>query len=130
VLQIPFFGRPCCFLVRPDRRAVEEGHAQRNAALLGEVEQLLPHTETSPADKHLRRPPPRPKVGRHTAPLGSVLVPPNDRLDRPAQVMGRCLPARTACLNERLKNRPLIIRQNDKSVSINHARYIGAIIKR
>src|SRR3954465_4265133 len=59
---------PCCrppffrarrLVVSPDGGAIDEGHAERDAALLDKVEQVLPHALLGPADEELCRQPPR-----------------------------------------------------------------------
>jgi hypothetical protein len=56
-------------------------------------------------------------------------VPPDDRLDRATQVVVLRLAARTARLDERLQRRPLLVRQNNKPVSVRHAANMGTEIK-
>ena len=53
VLQIPLFGRPRRFVVRPDRSAVKKRHAQVNAALLDVLEKPFPDAQLAPADEGL-----------------------------------------------------------------------------
>src|SRR3712207_9417959 len=67
------------FRSRPERQA------QRNAALLGQFEKLFPNAERAPVEEGLRGPRPRPAIRRSAAPCRTVLVPPNNRLDRLAQ---------------------------------------------
>src|SRR4051794_24494615 len=97
-------------LVRADVAAVQERHAERDAARLSRLEQALPNPEMAPAIEGLRCHPPRPKLRRNAAPLRPVLVPPDDRLDRATQVVMRRLAAGTARLDERLQRRPLCVR--------------------
>ena len=66
-------------VVRTDGGAVEESHAEGDAALLDQAEEALPDAEPGPADEGLRRLPPGPEFGRDAPPLGAVLVPPEDR---------------------------------------------------
>ena len=51
-----------------DAGAVEEGHAQRDAAVLRHFQQALPDPEVAPAVEGLRCPPPRAEFGRDRAP--------------------------------------------------------------
>src|SRR3954449_5376075 len=103
-------GRTRRLLVRADVAAVQERHAERDAARLSRLEQALPNPEMAPAIEGLRCHPPRPKLRRNAAPLRPVLVPPDDRLDRATQVVMRRLAAGTARLDERLQRRPLCVR--------------------
>ena len=80
--------------------------------LLDEIEQAFPDALLRPANEQLRRQPPRAKLGRDAAPLRAVLVPPENRRDRPPQLFGRRLPARPDLLDQRLPYRPRRIRQN------------------
>src|SRR5215218_2839075 len=66
----------------------------------------------SPADEGLRGSPPGPKLGRHSSPLGAVVMPPKDRLERAPEVLRRCLAFGPAGLNQRLQDSPLRVRQH------------------
>jgi hypothetical protein len=112
-----------------DGRAIKEGHAERHAALLDEVEQALPNAPLRPADEQLRRQPPRAEFGRDPAPLGAVLVPPEDRRDGPPQVLGRCLPTRPHLVDQRLPLGPSGVRENLASIPISHAESMGTASK-
>src|SRR3712207_9214673 len=63
----------------------EKGHAQVNATLLDPLEKPFPDAQLAPADEGLRRPPPGHQIGRHAAPCRTILMPPDNRLDRLAQ---------------------------------------------
>jgi hypothetical protein len=115
--------------VRADAGAVEEGHAQGDAALLRHLQQALPDAKVAPAVEGLRRPPPRAEFGRDGAPRGAVPVPPDDRLDRAAQIVVLGLAARAHRLDQRRKPLPLRIRQDPRRVSIRHALKLGTELK-
>src|SRR3954466_7328455 len=76
-LVAPFFPRPPP-LVRPDAGAVQKRHAELDPVLLGQEPQPLPDTQVGPADEGLGRPRPGPQVRGDGAPLGAVLMPPDD----------------------------------------------------
>src|SRR3982751_367030 len=90
-LKSPLSRGPGCFLVGPDAGAVQKRHPELNPALLGEDQQALPHAQARPADKGLRRPRPGPQLSWDGAPLGPVLMPPDDRRERAPQIPGRGL---------------------------------------
>src|SRR3954453_21120942 len=95
----PFF-RARRLVVSPDIGAIEEGHAKRDVVLLGEIEQALPDAPLRPADEQLCCQPPRTQLSWDAAPLRAVLVPPENRRDRPAQLFGRVFPrGRTASIS-------------------------------
>jgi hypothetical protein len=72
-----------------------------------------------------------PQLGRDGAPLGAVPVPPNDRLDRAAQIVVLGLAPRAARLDQRRQHRPLLIRQNRHATFPSAVRrQIGADLKR
>src|SRR3954453_19004322 len=73
----PFF-RPRRLVVRPDAGAVQKRHPELDPVLLGQEPQPLPDTQVSPAEEGLRRPRPGPQVRGDGAPLGAVLMPPDD----------------------------------------------------
>jgi hypothetical protein len=56
----------------------------------------------TPAVEHLRGHPPWPQSGWYAAPFGAVLMPPDDRFDRPAQILGCGFAMRTAGLDQEL----------------------------
>src|SRR3954471_13707015 len=116
------FWRPRRFVVRPDRSAVEKGHAQLHAAFLDPFEEPFPDAQVAPADEGLRRPPPRHQIGRHAAPFRAVLMPPDNRLDRLTQGDWLRLATGPALIDQRLQNRPLIIIQDNSSALLNHPR--------
>jgi hypothetical protein len=115
--------------VRADVRAVQERHAQRDAAPLRHLQQALPDAEMAPAVEGLRRPPPRAEFGRDGAPRGAVAVPPDDRLDRAAQVVVLRLAARAHRLDQRRQPLPLRVCQNPCRASIRHAPKLGTELK-
>jgi len=88
--------------------------SEGDAPLLHEGEQPLPDTQARPADEHLSGTPPRTKVGGDGAPLGPVLVPPQDGAHRPAEILRR-LTLRAARLHQRLQHRPLLVAQHHLS---------------
>jgi hypothetical protein len=109
-------------VVRPDRRAVEKGHAQVNAALLDALEKPFPDAQLAPADEGLRRPPPGHQIGRYAAPFRTILMPPDNRLDRLAQGDGLRLAPRPALIDQRPQHRPLLVTQDNKSALFCHYR--------
>src|SRR6185312_5622861 len=80
--------------------------------LLGEEKQLLPHAQVGPADEGLSGARPGPQLSWDGAPLGPVLMPPNDRRDRAPQVLKRGFALGPAYLDQRLKAHPVRIRQH------------------
>src|SRR5918912_3138825 len=108
----PFSRRPGSFRVRADVGAVEERHAECDTLRLCGLQQALPHAKPGPADEGLRRGPPRTQLCRDGAPLGAVLVPPDDGFDGPAQVVVPGLAARAALFDQGRQLRPLCIRKN------------------
>ena len=60
-------------------------HTREYTALLGSFEKPFPDAQLAPADEGLRRPPPGNQIGRHAAPFRTILMPPDNRLDRLAQ---------------------------------------------
>src|SRR4051812_2479296 len=126
----PLFGRTRGFLVRPDRAAVEERHAQRDAvALLRQLHQTLPYAMVAPADEGLRRHPPRSQMGRNAAPFRAILMPPDDRLNGAAEVLVLRLVRRAALLDQRCQVSPLSISQNAITSLVCHGLNIGTDIK-
>src|SRR3954468_2297297 len=112
---------PCCWppffrarrlVVSPDVGAIEKCHPELNPTLLGQEQQPLPHAQVGPADEHLSRPRPGTQVSRNGAPLGSVLMPPEDGRDRATEILGRGLALGPAGLNQRLQSHPVRIRQH------------------
>ncbi len=128
-LASPFSGRPRRLLVRADGRAVQDRHAQRDAAPLRHLQQALPDAEMAPAVEGLRRPPPRAEFGRDGAPRGAVAVPPDDRLDRAAQVVVLRLAARPDRLDQRRRPLPPRVRQNARPMLVRHAPKMGTELK-
>ena len=106
-------------LMRTDHRAVEERHAELEPALLlHQPMHALPHPALGPADEGLRRHPPRAKFGRDRAPLGPVLLPPHDRLDRSAKLPDRPRRPRPGLVQQRLEHAPLLVRQHNHAISL------------
>src|SRR3954451_6295359 len=103
--------------MRPDAGAVQKRHPKSDPPPLGQEQQPLPDTQVSPANEGLSRPRPRPEVGRDGAPLGPVLMPPDDGRDCTTEVLGRGLALGPARLNQRLQPHPLCIRQHGPSSS-------------
>src|SRR3712207_984143 len=118
--RIPLF-RPRRLLVGADARAVEGGHAQRDPAPLRQLVQALPEAPLGPAGEQRRGQPPRAKFGRDAAPLGPVLVPPENRRDGPPQLLGRCLAAGPHLFDQRLPGRPRRVGEDLAPVPIRHA---------
>jgi hypothetical protein len=116
-------------VVSSDVGAVEKGHAKREVALLDEIKQALPDLLLRPANKELRRQPPRTQFGGDAAPLRAVLVPPENRRDGPPQFLRRRLAARPDLFDQRLPYCPHRIRQNLTSTSICHASNMGIVLK-
>jgi len=98
-------------------------------ALLRQLQQTLPYAMVAPADESLRRHPPRSQMWRDAAPFGTVLVPPNDRLDGAAEVAMLRLVRRAALLDQRCKLNPLSICQNAITSFVCHGLNIGTDIK-
>src|SRR5215207_1170586 len=111
----PLFFRARRLVVSSDVGAIDEGHAERDAALLGQEQQPLPDAQARPADEGLRRPPPGPKVSRNGPPLGAVLMPPEDSCERAPQILRRGLALGAALLDQRLQPPPLCVRQHRSS---------------
>src|SRR3954451_22974796 len=94
------------FLMRPDAGAVQKRHPELDPALLGEEQQALPHAQARPAEDGLSRPRPGTKLSRDGAPLGPVLMPPDDRRERAAQILWCGLALGPARLDQRLQVHP------------------------
>src|SRR5215217_3349453 len=112
---------PCCWppffrarrlLVSPDAGAIENRHPELNPTLLGQEQQAFPHAQASPADEGLRRPRPGPQVSRDGAPLGPVLMPPEDGRDCTTQILGRGLALGPARLDQRLQSHPVRVHEH------------------
>src|SRR5215207_9990641 len=99
----------------PDAGAVQKRHPELDAALLGQEQQPLPDAQVGPADKHLSRPPPGPKLSRNGPPLGAVLMSPKDSCERAPQILRRGLALGSALLDQRLQPPPLCVRQHRSS---------------
>src|SRR5215210_4764952 len=115
---------PCCWppffrarrlVVSPDAGAVQKRHPELNPTLLGQEQQPLPHAQVGPADEHLSRPRPGTQFSRDGAPLGSILMPPENGRNRAPQILGRGLALGPARLNQRLQPPPLCVRQHRSS---------------
>src|SRR3954454_3319159 len=109
-LKSPLSSGPGCCLVGPDAGAVQKRHPELNPTLLGQEPQPLPDTQVSPADKGLGRPRPGTQVSRDGAPLGAVLMPPDDRRERAAQILRLRLTLGPTRLNQRLQAHPVRVR--------------------
>src|SRR3954465_5062583 len=107
----PFF-RPGRLVVSPDAGAVQKRHPELDPVLLGQEQQPLPDTQVGPADEHLSRPRPGPQVRGDGAPLGPVLMPPDDRRDCTTEILGRGLALGPARLDQRLQVHPCSVRQH------------------
>jgi hypothetical protein len=112
-------GRPLArsarrLLMGTDAGAVEEGHAELDAALLGENQQALPDTQARPADEGLGRHPPGPGLGGQGAPLGAIRVSPQDRADGSPQVARWHLGVWPAGFDQGPEHRPLGIRHHHR----------------
>src|SRR4051794_9503366 len=116
-LKSPLSSGTGCFLVGPDAGAVQKRHPELNPALLGEEQQALPHAQARPADEGLGRPRPGPQVSGDGAPLGPVLMPPDDGRERATEILRRGLALGPARLDQRLQPHPLCIRQHGPSSS-------------
>src|SRR4051794_30612551 len=113
----------------PDVGAVEKGHAQRNVVLLDKIEQALPDALLRPTNKELRRQPPRTQFGRDAAPLRTILMPPENRRDRPPQFLRWRLSSRPDLIDQRLPNCPGRVRQNLITIPFSHAPNMGIVVK-
>src|SRR5215217_7000740 len=71
-------------------------------ALLGQEQPALPHAQMRPADEGLSRPRPGAELSGYGAPLGPVLMPPEDGRDRAPQILRRGLALGPARLDQRL----------------------------
>src|SRR5215210_346375 len=110
-------GGPGCWCRPETSSRVEPRALGRGPALLGEEQQALPHAQARPAEEGLSRPRPGTKLSRDGAPLGAVLMPPDDGRDRAPQILGRGLALGPAGLDQRLQPRPLRVRQHGPSSS-------------
>ena len=129
-LKIPLFCRTSGFLVSSDRGAVEERHPQLDPlALLRLLQQTLPNAMAAPADEGLRRHPPRPQMRRNTAPFRTILVPPDDCLNRASEIVVLGLVGRAALFDQRCQFVPLNICQNAITTFFCHDPNIGTDIR-
>src|SRR3954464_9910209 len=119
----------CRLLVGANGGAVEKGHAEGDPALLDQVEQALPDPEMRPADEGLRRLPPGPELAGDTPPLGAVLVPPEDGLDRLPQVVVSHLAVWPDLVDQRLQLRPPRVCQNVNARVLRHPRQLGTYLR-
>jgi hypothetical protein len=117
--------------MRADGAAIEKRQAQRHTArlLLGHREQAFPDAQVKPAVEALCRHPPRSQRGGNGAPFGTILVAPDDRLERAAQVRRFGPAARPYRLKHRRKPRPLAICQNAIRLRSVHEPQIGRLFK-
>jgi len=126
---VPLSSRIRRLLVRADRGAVEERHAEFHTARLGRCQHALPDAELAPAFECLRCHPPGAEFGRDGAPSRPVPVPPDDRIGRAAQVVVLRAAARAHCLDQRREPFPLRVRKNPHRASIRHAPKLGPSLK-
>src|SRR5215208_2763891 len=98
--------------MRPDAGAVQKRHPELDAPLLGQKQQPLPDAQVGPADEGLRRPRPGTQLSRNGAPLGPVLMPPDNGRNRAPQILGRGLALGPARLDQRLQLHPVRVRQH------------------
>ena len=117
------FSPPSCFLSSYNVAAA------RDAALLHKCEQAFPDAEMAPANEGLRRFPPRPEFTGDGPPLGAVLVPPENGLDRLPQVVVRYLAVRPNFVDQRLQLRPPCVAQNVNARVLRHPPQIGMSLK-
>src|SRR4051794_32738403 len=112
---------PCCWppffrarrlVVSPDAGAVQKRPPELDAALLGQEQQPLPDTQARPADEGLSRSRPGSQLSRDGAPLGPVLMPPDDRRDGATHILWCGLALGPARLNQRLQSYPLRVREH------------------
>ena len=90
----------------PDAGAIEKRHPELDTTLLGQEQQPLPDTQVGPADEGLSRSRPGTQVSRDGAPLGPILMSPDDRRDGAPQILRRGLALGPARLDQRLLLRP------------------------
>jgi hypothetical protein len=88
---------------------------------MGQLQQVPPYAKAGPPIEGLCRHPPRPQLNWDVAPPCLVLMPPNDRFDRTAQVVMVGFVGRPALFEQRGPNRPLRIRQNRYVTSLRQA---------
>src|SRR4051794_18515760 len=96
-------------MVVPSRNAIPQLDP---LALLRPLQQTLPNAMAAPAVEGLCRHPPWSQMGRNAAPFRAVVVPPDDRLDRAAEIDVLGLVGRAALLDQRCQVSPLGICQN------------------
>src|SRR3954465_11537076 len=106
LLGAPFFPARR-LLVGADAGAVQKRHPELTPTLLGQEQQPLPHAQVGPADDGLSRSRPGTKLSRDGAPLGPVLMPPDNGRNRAPQILGRGLALGAACLDQRLQFHPV-----------------------
>jgi hypothetical protein len=100
-------------MVSTDAAAVEKGYVERHALLLHQIEQALPNTGLGSADEEMYRQPPGPKIVWDAAPLGAVLVPPENGWDGSPEVL-RCFAERPDLLDQWLPHCPDRIRETGR----------------
>src|SRR3954447_26880374 len=119
LLLAPFFprpppcGEPGCWC-RPETSSRVEPHAL-GPTLLGQEQPPLPHAQVGPANDGLRRSRPGTQLSRNGAPLGPVLMSPDDRRDCAAQILWCGLALGPARLDQRLQVHPCSVRQHRSS---------------
>ena len=105
--------------------AIDEGHAEREVALLSQFEQAFPHSLLGPADEQLRRARPGALFGGQAAPLGAFLVAPDDRRDRPPLILGGGLAVRANLFDQRFQDSPGGVHEKQISMFLCHAPNMG-----
>src|SRR5215217_2614037 len=117
--RAPFWAAPAAFwcarMLVPSRNVIPSWTPRSWArssgpGAAGQEQQPLPHAQPRPADEGLSRLGPGPQVRRNGAPLGPVLMPPNDRRECAAQILGRGLALGPARLDQGLQSHPLRVR--------------------
>src|SRR5689334_2871734 len=68
-------------VLRADAGAIQKRHPELDPALLGQMQEPLPHAQARPADEGLSRARPGRQVSGDGAPLRSILVSPEDGRD-------------------------------------------------
>ena len=107
----PLFGGPGRLVMGTDRRAIRKNHARCRVRAPDLFRQVLPDTGLRPANEQLCGNPPRTKPGWQDAPLCAVLMAPENRRYRPSKVLRRGLALRVDFLDQRLPDRPDLIRK-------------------
>lgn len=114
-----------------DVAAVQKRHAKLRppAALLRQRQQALPYAQVEPTVVALRGHPPRAKRRWNRPPLGAVVMPPNDRLDRAPQLMRLRLAVWPHRLNQWPKPCPHRVRKDAIKPFVVHPYNMGIYLK-